>query len=239
MSYYAFGDIHGEFLKLDALIKRINIKESDVLVFLGDYIDRGTRSFDVIDLLIDLSKKHDCVFLKGNHESMFVDYLAGIHENIFIYNGGERTIKSYYRRGWEIGRNIDYKNRRIPDNHVKFFGDLKNYFETEEFIFVHAGIWPGTPLDRTPDDVLLWDRSFLFNHDNYNGKTVVCGHTPAKQVLNKKHKICVDTGACFNSMGSLTCVRLPERIFLQQGWVLDSLEEEVSVDNRETAENFV
>lgn len=212
---YAIGDIHGEFNKLVTLISRLNISEEDTLIFLGDYIDRGAKSFEVIDYLIHLDSMYDCVFLSGNHEAMFMDFLSGINGELFLYNGGRKTVSSYIQNICDVSEYLPYQKREIPPSHNKFFRNLKKYYETEDFIFVHAGILPGTPLERTPDDILLWDRSFL--RMKYEGKTVVCGHTPNRTILNEKHKICVDTGACFKNMGDLTAAKLPERTFIRQG----------------------
>jgi len=223
MNIYAIGDIHGEFFKLDALMKRLHPEKDDLLIFLGDYIDRGKMTFEVIDYLVDLNKKHNCVFLEGNHENMFMDFMSGINEDLFIYNGGKKTIKSYYKHGYDIRRNVSYLNRKMPREHITFFQKTVMYHETDEFIFVHAGIHPNTPLANMPPDILLWDRAFT--HMAYDGKVVVFGHTPDNTILNEKYKICIDTGACFESMGDLTAVKLPERTFTRQGWTLEDMDD--------------
>jgi len=222
---YAFGDVHGEYFKLKYLIDKIYIKNEDTLVFLGDYIDRGKYTFEVIDYLIKLDEKYNCVFVKGNHEAMLIDFLAGIYEKLFFINGGSDTIKSYKEQGWDIDIKTKYHMRKMPYSHLKFFEKkLVNYYETEEYIFVHAGIAPNTLLKNMPDKYLFWDRNFI--HDtSYKGKLVVFGHTPNKKILNEKYKICIDTGGCFDSMGNLTCVKLPERTFISQGCTLEDLDD--------------
>lgn len=230
MNYYAVGDIHGCFFKLNRLIQRLNIQKDDVVVFLGDYIDRGNMSFEVIDLLISLDKVYNCVFLMGNHESMFMDYLSGINEDLYLYNGGQVTVNSYAKNGYDIHKYSDYIERHMPRKHITFFQKLIKYYETEDFIFVHAGIHSTTPMERQPDEYLLWDRYFSYNQCKYNGKPVVFGHTPNNKILNEKSKICIDTGACFESMGDLTAVKLPERTFIRQGWTLEDMND--GDDNR-------
>ena len=94
---YAFGDIHGELEKLDELLEMMSLQEDDRLVFLGDYIDRGPDSPGVIDRLISLSTRYECVFLLGNHESMFLDFLGWTDDtyfggDAFLLNGGDRTL---------------------------------------------------------------------------------------------------------------------------------------------------
>lgn len=218
---YVFSDIHGEFYKLQALIKRLFIKEDDVLVFLGDYIDRSNKTFEVIGYLIKLGKKYNCKFLLGNHEEMFIDYMSGIHEHIFIQNGGFKTVESYASHGFNIGRPQNYRDRELPKDHEEFFNNLIPYYETSDFIFVHAGIVPGVPLERTPKEYLIWSRNFVF--EDYFDKPVVFGHTPSREIMNLESQICIDTGACFESMGDLTCVKLPERVFYRQGPTIEDM----------------
>ncbi len=220
MAIYAFGDIHGEVFKLTALIARLDIKKTDTLVFLGDYIDRGACSFEVVDFLCELDNKYDCKFLRGNHELMLMDYLAGKdYNNLFLYNGGRTTEQSYSENGFNLSP-IDCV---IPNQHMKFFQKLLPYYEVKDYIFVHAGIYPDTPMENLSSDILYWDRNF--NYYDYNGpKTVVYGHTPSEYVLNESYKICIDTGACFNMYGNLTCVKLPERTFITQGETLEDKE---------------
>lgn len=229
MNYYAIGDIHGQFFKLEKLMEKLVVKEDDIIVFLGDYIDRGVMIYETIEYLLKLNKQYNCVFLKGNHEVMLIDYLSGIDEQMFVANGGDRTIKSYNQHGWDISRQIDYTKRSLPECHEDFFLDLKPYYEVDDYIFVHAGIFPGTPLENTPDDILYWDRSFVYNSYRYVGKTVVCGHSPSKVVTNEKNAICIDTGACFYNMGYLTAVKLPNREFIKQGTTLEDLDYENNI----------
>jgi serine/threonine protein phosphatase 1 len=233
MRYFAVGDIHGEYHKLKALIARLNIKKDDILVFLGDYIDRGKLVFETIEYLADLSKKHNCVFLFGNHEDMLMDYLSGINERLFIGNGGDATVKSYKQHGYDIRPSTPpfERKKQLPEKHNAFYKSLALYHEVDDYIFVHAGIFPyNTKLENTPKEILLWERRF--HYMTYEGKTVVFGHTPNNVVLNEKCKICIDTGACFESMGDLTAVKLPDRDFIRQSWVMEDLE-----NDGETREN--
>ncbi len=231
MNYFAIGDVHGELFKLKSLIGRLFLQNDDVIVMLGDYIDRGKHSFEVIDYLIELSKQFKCVFLKGNHELMFMDYLSGINEDIFLWNGGKKTLLSYEKNGYNAHYYNSVEEREIPVSHLDFFRGLQPYYEVEDYIFVHAGIFPDTPMENMPDEILYWDRSFVYNAAKYKGKTVVCGHSPASQVLETENVICIDTGACFERMGNLTCVKLPAREFIKQGPVLEDLADEESISS--------
>src|SRR5512145_3181090 len=134
--HYFIGDIHGYLDQLIACIEKIRgeMKESDRIVFLGDYIDRGPMSYEVVDYLISFSKKHDSVFLKGNHEAMFLDYVAGNDKSgIYLNNGGTATIKSYRKNLNEF---------KIPEKHMDFYRNLRLYYEGDDFIAVHAGLNP-------------------------------------------------------------------------------------------------
>jgi serine/threonine protein phosphatase 1 len=217
MKIFAIGDIHGQIHKLRKLIDKLYIDKECLLVFVGDYIDRGHYSFEVIEYLVDLNKKHNCVFLKGNHEEMFMDFMSGINEDLFVQNGGYNTIQSYENNGYDVHQHTDYLERHLPGKHIKFYQNLKNYYETEDYIFVHAGLLPkNIPLDQQPIDILLWERYDFINSDFDWGKKVIFGHTPNKEVLVMHNKICIDTGSCFED-GCLTCVKLPEESFIQQG----------------------
>lgn len=218
---YAFGDIHGGYDKLKALIEKINIDSSDTLVFLGDYIDRGPKSYEVMEYLIKLNKEYNCIFIRGNHEEMLLDYLYGIYEKVFLRNGGKATILSYKENGYNIEAELDHRLRQFPESHFKFINKTLPYHETENYIFVHAGINPRIPLSDTDTETFMWDRYF-YHLSGYKGKKVIFGHTPNRKVMRTKHKICIDTGSCFEDMGGkLTCVKLPEEIFIDQGAILN------------------
>lgn len=213
---YAIGDIHGQLHKLKGLIEKLPIDDTCQLVFVGDYIDRGEYSFEVIEYLINLCKRYNCVFLKGNHEDMFMNFMYGVDENFFVNNGGDSTIQSYKNNGYDISQFVEYQRRNLPITHVNFYQSLKNYYETEDYIFVHAGLLPkNIPLNEQPIDILLWERYDFINSDFDWGKKVIFGHTPNKEILNMHNKICIDTGAYYED-GKLTCVVLPEENFIQQ-----------------------
>ena len=204
---FAVGDIHGQFDMLSKLMDKVDIDYgSDTLVFLGDYIDRGPDSFQVVDYLVDLKKRHSgIVFLKGNHEEMFDNYLAGQDRLTFLYNGGQQTLDSYMLRPRESETPL------IPAEHLDFFRSLRLYHETDGYIFVHAGLKKRVSLDKQRPEDLLWIRK-KFIETNYNfGKPVVFGHTPLPEPLLQRNKIGIDTGAVYGN--KLTCVRLPDVVF--------------------------
>lgn len=207
MKIFAVGDIHGLLDKLKMLIDSLPIKKNDLLIFLGDYIDRGPNSKEVVDFLINLKKERDeklTIFLKGNHESMFLDYLEGRNIETFFYNGGRETIKSYSQDGVFS----------VPLEHMNFFKNLLPFYQTENYIFVHAGLRPGVAIDNQVEEDLCWIRSdFIFSDYNF-GKKVIFGHTPSKTFMPyfDKYKIGIDTGAIYG--GFLSAIMLPdEKIF--------------------------
>jgi serine/threonine protein phosphatase 1 len=204
---FAVGDIHGCFEKLETLMGILDINPGqDVLVFVGDYIDRGPRSKDVVSYLIELGGRHDhVVFLKGNHEFLLERYLKGTESHMFLANGGDATLDSYMRAGGGLGDQI------IPPDHRTFFDSLRYYYQTDDYIFVHAGLKPGITLKRQKESDLLWIRDEFIYSDVDFGRQVVFGHTPFREPLILNNKIGIDTGAVYGN--KLTCVELPAMKF--------------------------
>ncbi len=202
----AVGDIHGCLVKLEVLLSRLPIDWTrDRLVFLGDYIDRGPDSSRVIDLVLELKKNYGerVVCLKGNHEDMFLRYLHGEPDSIWLAVGGNATLKSYPEKdGMPI----------VPDEHMEFLSGLRLYLETPKYIFVHAGLRPGIPLEEQNEADLLSIR-YTFIQSSYDwGKRIIFGHTPFPVPLVEKNKIGIDTGAVYG--GRLTALVLPDVEFI-------------------------
>ena len=204
---FAIGDIHGCLSRLEDLMLQIDIDgKEDTLVFIGDYIDRGPDSKGVIDYILEMKRTIERVIcLMGNHERMFLDYLMRRYdEELFLSNGGVSTLASYGLNGKGRGR-----DGALPDEHRQFFTDLLLYYETESYIFAHAGLRSAIPLTEQDPEDLLWIRED-FIRSNYDfGKTVVFGHTPLFKPLIEPNKIGIDTGAVYG--GKLTCIELPEK----------------------------
>ncbi len=204
---FAIGDIHGCADKLKALMDKIPIDHAnDRLVFIGDYIDRGPNSFEVVDYLVDLKQHHaEIVFLKGNHEDMLQKYLAGSDRFTYLFNGGQQTLDSY------LNRQNKTEFSPIPSDHLEFYKSLLLYYQTEDYIFVHAGIRPKIPLEKQNPDEILWIREDFIHSKLDFGKRVIFGHTPYSEPLVQPNKIGIDTGAVYGNL--LTCVQLPELVF--------------------------
>ena len=201
---YVIGDIHGCLLPLQRLLAKISPKPGDEVIFIGDYIDRGPESREVVEHLLGLSYR--CVFLMGNHEKMLLDYLDGTDPGIYLSNGGQATLESY---GGDFAK--------IPPAHLNFFRSLRPMYETSGYLFVHAGIRPMVPLDKQEVDDLMWIRQEFFQFIGRFPKPVVFGHTPLRQVLLTPDRIGIDTGCVYG--GKLTCLKLPSREVIQvAGW---------------------
>jgi serine/threonine protein phosphatase 1 len=206
---FAIGDIHGSMDKLSAMLELLVIDwERDTLLFIGDYIDRGPQPFEVVERLVDLKRRHrGVIFLMGNHERMLLDYLAGGDRFTYFANGGFTTLEGYRRRFWAVD------SLQIAPDHREFFESTVLYHETEDYIFVHAGMRPHIPLGRQAQSDLLWIREEFVRSDCDFGKRVVFGHTPFKEPLVMPNKIGIDTGAVYGN--KLTCVELPALVFHQ------------------------
>jgi serine/threonine protein phosphatase 1 len=124
------GDIHGGFKALHQVFGRAGVTEDDTLIFLGDYVDGWSESSQIIEFLIELSKKQKCIFIKGNHDAWCEDWLSlGKSEDVWLSNGGKSTVNSYSDYG------LEDLNR-----HLEFFKKMKNYYVDEHNrLFIHAG----------------------------------------------------------------------------------------------------
>ncbi|HEY1064610.1 MAG TPA: metallophosphoesterase family protein [Pirellulales bacterium] len=224
MRTLAIGDVHGCFTALAALEKFVPFRPDDLLVTLGDYVDRGPDSFAVIDWLIAYGKRAKLVALRGNHEIMMLDARTGRYAlDRFLYCGGTATLDSYSPLGDE-GRLAD-----VPDEHWRFIEASRSWYETETHFFVHANAYPDYPLEIQPELMLFWE-SFNSPSPHESGKVMVCGHTPQRSgvPLNIGHAVCIDTWACGD--GWLTCLDVASGRFWQadqrgatrRGW-LDEL----------------
>ena len=224
MALYAIGDVHGCAATLDALLARLAedaggaLKPSDTLVFVGDYVDRGPDSPAVLDQMLALERDSDaglgprCVFLRGNHDQMMLDYVDGTGDSeLWWTNGGQTTMAAYRRRG----------DLRLPPDHVAFLRRTAVVAEVGGFAFVHAGLDTRRSVAANladPDPhIALWTRQHLGADLGAWEMPVVCGHTPVREPLNQPRLIDVDTGAVFvdrPGLGRLTAVSLPDRRFI-------------------------
>ena len=206
---YAIGDIHGELEMLQHAIDKI---ASDggagaPVVFVGDYVDRGPRSREVIDFLIEgLSSGKNWICLLGNHDRMFTMFMEStprrdprlrieyswLHDRL----GGKQTLASY---GVDIEARPDTMHRQarsaVPAEHIDFLTSLKFSHQVDGLLFVHAGIRPGIPIEQQDSNDLIWIRQEFLEDSRQHPLLVVHGHTPVSEARHYGNRVAIDTGA--------------------------------------------
>ena len=211
---YAVGDVHGCLDRLLAMHELIagdlaaRPADSAVLVHLGDYVDRGPDSAGVIARLAAGSPltKAPAINLMGNHEYMMLAALVSGETSaieLWLANGGADSLSS-----WGVPRSAQPKewSSYLPKAHLVFLRDLAVCHELGGYLFVHAGIRPGIPLDRQSRHDLLWIREPFLSSEQPFGPVVVHGHTPRQEPVIRPNRIGIDTGAVMG--GALTCAVL-------------------------------
>lgn len=215
---YAIGDIHGRADLLSDIVDRIDEDarrrpiDRIIEVYLGDYIDRGDHSRLVIDMLCHRLVQRQAICLRGNHEAILEEFLDDpdvIHG--WIRLGGLNTITSYGVQVPEVAQIVPGHLHRLfcetlPRTHILFLQCLRNLYRCGDYLFVHAGIRPGVPLDQQVQDDLVWIRDEFLSSRADHGLTVVHGHTPVTHPQVCNNRINIDTGAVFS--GQLTCLVL-------------------------------
>lgn len=223
------GDIHGGLRALHQVLERAHVTKNDTLIFLGDYVDGWGQSPQVIDLLLDLQQQQNCIFIRGNHDELLLNWLEAktenIDENTWFKHGGEATITAY--------ETVSENNRQ---NHIAFLKSLKDYYIDEQNrLFVHAGFtnMHGVLYEYYPR-MLYWDRtlweaalalnplldesSLLYPRRFTLYKEIYIGHTPVTKInqtvpVHKATIWNVDTGAAFH--GPLTIMDVDSKEFWQ------------------------
>ena len=220
------GDIHGGLRALHQLFERANVNQKDTLIFLGDFVDGWSESPKVLDFLIALNTKNNCVFIRGNHDELLLEWLENSKDNLQWYqHGGEATVLAY--------TNVDLETKQ---KHILFLKNLQNYYLDEQNrLFIHAGFtnmngiayeyfpklfyWDRTlwetalSLDTSiPVDSLLYPRRLKLYNEIY------IGHTPVTRIGKTIpiQKACIwnlDTGAAFK--GPLTIMDVDTKEFWQ------------------------
>jgi serine/threonine protein phosphatase 1 len=215
---YAIGDVHGCNSILQHLLVSIDAhlrtfpSQRPILVFLGDYVDRGPGSREAIDRLISLRKHREAIFLKGNHESYLLEFLKRpAILTKWIQFGALETLRSY---GLSPGNHLNSEEQESlaaalhiamdKTGHLEFIDCLQTSFVCDDFFFAHAGVRPGIPLDRQREDDLLWIREEFLQYKGDLGKIIVHGHTPVTQPEVRSNRINIDTGAY--ATGRMTCL---------------------------------
>jgi len=213
----AIGDIHGCSVALDALLTVVAPASDDIVITLGDYVDRGPDSKGVLERLLRLEELAHVIPLIGNHDEMMLEARRG--RSLDWQTGyGEATIASY-------GGSLD----QIPQAHWGFLERCRDWYETPTHIFVHASIDPTVDMEQQPTYVLRWTKLRADALPHRSGKTLVCGHASQKdgRPLNLGHAVCIDTYA--HGGGWLTCLEpgtgriwmANQRGETRSGWLTD------------------
>jgi serine/threonine protein phosphatase 1 len=223
---YAVGDVHGRNDLLERLLDRVEAHiaaypiDRPLVVFVGDYVDRGPSSRQVLDALVLRNSHQNTICLRGNHERYVLDFLDNpVSLPHWLRLGGLETLRSY---GLTADNSLDAPAQELlamslslamyRNGHLDFLRSLPNSFVCGDFFFVHAGVRPGVPLDQQSDrDLLEIRKEFLLCTSSF-GKIVVHGHTPVIKMEIHSNRINIDTGAY--ATGRLTCVAI-ERNQLQ------------------------
>lgn len=220
---YAVGDVHGRYDLLVALLEAVVAdvgslapSERPLLIFCGDYVDRGPRSAEVMATLVWLSRHAalEVAFLRGNHEAMMLAFLDRPFETRgWLRAGGTATLRAYGVEPPEgdadedCWRLRDELMDRLPASHLEFLRRLPTRMTCGDYVFVHAGLRPGVPLARQDDEDCLWIREEFLERDHRFEKIVVHGHSWTSDTpVITPHRIGIDTGAY--RTGALTAVRL-------------------------------
>jgi serine/threonine protein phosphatase 1 len=213
---YAVGDIHGRADLLDETIARIDEDlerrptKYAIEVYLGDYVDRGPDSKSVIDLLAVRLVQNGAVCLRGNHEALMEAFLQDPAElQSWLPLGALQTFASYgislRSRATATGLHRSFV-AALPRTHELFLQCLRNSFRCGDFLFVHAGIRPGLPIELQDSSDMLWIRDEFLNSRQDHGVFVVHGHTPVPHPDIHHNRINIDTGAWRS--GTLTCIAI-------------------------------
>ncbi len=219
---FAVGDIHGCRAELEVMLTALTQSEkltpADIVLFIGDYVDRGPDSKGVIDLLLGFVQRHPrSIFLKGNHEDMFLSFmgLPGRDGMAYLMNGGTQCLNSY-GLALEDGPppNPEEVMKALPPEHLAFLQGLDTYVMLPDYIFAHAGLNPLRDLRLQVEDDVLWIRDEFISNKHYFGRPIIFGHTPYEDVLfNLPFKIGIDTGCVYGN--KLSCIETKEGKILQ------------------------
>lgn len=222
----SIGDVHGGLRALKQIIKAIDIQKQDKLIFLGDYVDGWSESPQVIDYLIALGKKCECIFIRGNHDALLLEWLKGSKANImWSEHGGESTVRAY--------KDLSSETRL---KHISFLESLEDFhLDDQNRLFVHAGFtnMNGVHYEYLPK-MLYWDRTLwetalavdktmkrtdpLFPKRLSIYNEIYIGHTPVTRIghtapVQMDHVWNIDTGAAFE--GRLTAIDIDSKQFWQ------------------------
>ena len=229
---YAIGDIHGEYAMARRLVSQIEADnaargptDAVHIVFLGDFIDRGPQSKEVVEWLAnDPPAFATCHYLRGNHEDAFLAVIDGDETDLPGWRkfGGRETLASYDIGDKAVAMGGPFfraeLREKIPESHIAFLRGLKDYVQFGTYLFVHAGIRPGVALSAQDPRDFTWIRKEFLDSPVDHGMMIVHGHTISGSVDEQPSRIGIDTGA-YQANGKLTAIGTEgeARWFLETG----------------------
>lgn len=195
------SDIHGEYDKLCAVLEKVSPRKDDTIVFMGDYIDRGKKSRQVVDELISLQDVCNCVYLIGSHEYAMLHANSDDYYNYLFWNyGGDSTVESYG----------SFDN--IMKVHGEFFKALKPYHIIDNYLFVHAGLRIGVSIEKQDLVDMVYIRTEFYKHKHNFPYKIIFGHTEFDEPQIQDDKICIDTGCGKFKAAPLTAIIIENNV---------------------------
>ena len=232
---YAVGDVHGRLDLFAALARAIDADDTErgaaqtTVVLLGDLVDRGPASADVLDAAMAWQRRRKVRILAGNHEEMFLlsFYRPAAFRN-FLRVGGRETILSYpvdpvAFKGADLDEAQLMMCAAVPQSHIDFLESLEDQIRIGDYLFVHAGIMPNLPLDEQRQEDLRWIREPFLTCPDDHGCVVVHGHTITEDAAFRHNRIGIDTGAFMS--GRLTALGLEGN----QRWLIEAKEDATGI----------
>jgi serine/threonine protein phosphatase 1 len=199
MRRIVISDIHGMYDLFRKTLEdnKYNPKE-DKLILLGDYIDRGEKSYEVVKFIQTLQRDNDVIALKGNHEDMAENAILTRDNSLWFYNGGQETVLSYLLHDKDITDDLNW------------LSSLPIFYKEGDLFFVHAGVNPAYSFKHQNKEDMLWIRKEFFLHPKKYAYTVIFGHTPITRepyhTSINNNTVDIDAGAVFT--GHMTAFSL-------------------------------
>lgn len=227
---FVISDIHGCLDHFKHLLKKINYRSQvDYLILLGDYIDRGPKSKETLEMILHMVNNEKVIALRGNHDQRFIDLMETKDPKTykeFLKYGGIQTLQSYYPnfKNESINDIVDYINKEYK-SHIEFLKNTPFYYENQHFVFVHAGLNPMFKnwKEQPPTNFLNIRDTFIYNEIDVD-KVVIFGHTKTSDIHNSadiwfsKDKIGIDGGCAFKQQ--LNCLQIVDKNEYKHHFVL-------------------
>lgn len=222
MTRYAIGDIHGGAQTFKALLDRLNLRHSDRLYLLGDYVDRGSSSKGVLDIILGLMDSgHDVRPVRGNHDDMMLRCFSGQHDEYSPY-----WLKQW---GWYTLFSFGVSSvEQVPPRYLMFIDSLPFTQMDDDFVFVHAGLDMSLddPITQSSESGMVWSDSASVDKKKLGGRKLVSGHSvrpmPLIEISMMSNRIYLDNGAYTNmqpDLGNLMALNLETMELTGQAWL--------------------